>query len=74
MRREKLNTQVNIPLSIDLSRFAPYSSKTFFKLGIEHESKSDALYSLYAISHHSGTLTRGHYIAEVLNPSDNKWY
>ena len=30
---------------------------------LEHESKKRAKYQLYGISHHSGTLYGGHYIA-----------
>jgi ubiquitin carboxyl-terminal hydrolase 2/21 len=63
MRREKLNTTVAIPQSIDMSPYAPHSCKLlFYNLCIEHESKRKAKYNLYGISHHSGTLYGGHYI------------
>ena len=64
MRREKLNTTVQIPEKIDLSDYAPNSSKSSHILltHIEHESKRSAKYQLYGISHHSGTLYGGHYI------------
>lgn len=54
MRREKINTQVEIPMSIDMTPYAPYS---------KDPSLSGArTYHLYGISHHSGTLYGGHYI------------
>ncbi|CDW83589.1 ubiquitin carboxyl-terminal hydrolase 2-like [Stylonychia lemnae] len=77
MRREKLNTTVNIPTTVDLSEFAPNS---------KHDSKRKAKYQLYGVSHHSGTLYGGHYIGqagqmiliifyrEIYNLDDGKWY
>lgn len=48
MRREKLNTMVQFPaLGLDMRRYAPHSS---------HASKSCAIYDLYGVSHHSGSL------------------
>lgn len=52
---------------------------------IDHESKNNANYSLYGISHHSGSLYGGHYIAYILKDNnlptfsealndDGKWY
>ena len=39
MRREKLNTTVQIPKSIDMSAYAPYSSKLlFFKLNFHNRA------------------------------------
>ena len=64
MRREKLNTTVKIPLTLDMSPYAPHSS---------HKSKKQATYNLYGISHHSGTLYGGHYIGEALG-DNGKWY
>ena len=63
MRREKLNTTIQIPLSCDFSQFAPHSSNnsSFYDF-IDHDSKKKAKYNLYGISHHSGTLYGGHYI------------
>ena len=48
-----------------MTPFAPHSSKiynvdNFFV--IEHESKKRAIYNLYGMSHHSGTLSGGHYV------------
>jgi len=65
MRREKLNTTVKFPTELDMSRYAPYS---------EHSSVKRANYSLFGITHHAGSLYGGHYISEVLNQADGKWY
>jgi len=62
MRREKLSTTVQIPLTLDMRQFGPLSN---------HKSKASANnYKLYGISHHSGTLNGGHYIGEVLSLDD----
>jgi len=46
--------------------FAPHS---------KHESKSYAKnYVLYGMSKHSGSLNGGHYIGDVKNTDNNKWY
>mmetsp|Transcript_25949 Transcript_25949/g.19553 ORF Transcript_25949/g.19553 Transcript_25949/m.19553 type:complete len:100 (+) Transcript_25949:689-988(+) len=63
MRREKLNTPVEIPLRLDMRPYAPHSN---------HQSTKSAEYSLFGISHHSGSLYGGHYIAEVR--SGGSWY
>jgi len=40
-----------------------------------HQSKKSAgSYKLFGISHHSGSLYGGHYIGEVMNLDDNRWY
>lgn len=39
MRREKLNTTVSIPQSLDLSPYAPYSSKFKCLLNIYHRTR-----------------------------------
>ena len=31
-------------------------------------------YKLFAVSHHSGSLSGGHYYAEVENAYDGRWY
>lgn len=49
-----------------MTKYAPFS---------EHESKDRAhKYTLYGISHHSGTLNGGHYIGQVMNIDDANWY
>jgi ubiquitin C-terminal hydrolase len=66
MRREKLSTTVNIPTTLDMRQYAPYSN---------HASKQKAgSYKLYGMSHHSGTLNGGHYIGEVLDLDQGNWY
>mmetsp|Transcript_6618 Transcript_6618/g.4967 ORF Transcript_6618/g.4967 Transcript_6618/m.4967 type:complete len:225 (+) Transcript_6618:886-1560(+) len=64
MRREKINTLIDIPMTLDIAEFAPHSS---------HPSKEQAQYQLYGISHHSGSLYGGHYVGEVLG-DNGKWY
>ena len=40
-----------------------------------HPSKRGATqYQLYGITHHSGSLYGGHYVSEVFNFGDNRWY
>ena len=52
--RSKLSTAIDIPRKLDMTKYGPYSS---------HESKNRAhKYTLYGMSHHSGTLNGGHYI------------
>ena len=42
---------------------------------IDHPTKKHASnYKLYGISHHSGSLYGGHYIAEVQNVDNGNWY
>lgn len=68
MRREKINTSLKIPLTANFSDFAPNSSKMLVLHSIyhlDHDSKHNAKYQLYGISHHSGTLYGGHYIGEA---------
>jgi len=65
MRREKLNTTVSFPEVLDVKKYAPHSS---------HSSKNNAVYKLFGISHHSGSLYGGHYICEVYNFSNKSWY
>lgn len=52
--RQKLTTSVGVPRKLDMTPYGPYS---------KHDSRKSAKnYSLYGISHHSGTLNGGHYI------------
>mmetsp|Transcript_42585 Transcript_42585/g.40850 ORF Transcript_42585/g.40850 Transcript_42585/m.40850 type:complete len:102 (+) Transcript_42585:172-477(+) len=64
MRREKLNTPIEIPTNIDMRPYAPHSN---------HTSKGQAVYNLFGISHHSGSLYGGHYIADV-KCGNGSWY
>jgi len=63
-RREKLNTSINIPLTLDTKPYASHASKITQSLcSIGNPAKNAAQYELYGISHHSGSLYGGHYIA-----------
>lgn len=66
-RKEKLNISVDFPVTgLDMT---PYSGNS------KHSSvKKATSYSLYGISHHSGYMGGGHYVADTLNPEDGKWY
>ncbi|CAL8364602.1 unnamed protein product [Lota lota] len=58
----KLTTFVNFPLAeLDLSEFASAD-------GVH------AVYSLYAVSNHSGNILGGHYTAFCKNPALEQWY
>ncbi|XP_056296483.1 ubiquitin carboxyl-terminal hydrolase 2a isoform X2 [Pseudoliparis swirei] len=60
-RTSKLSTFVNFPLKdLDLREFSSGSSR-------------DAVYSLYAVSNHSGTTMGGHYTAYCRHPSSGEW-
>lgn len=61
--REKLETLVEFPLqSLDLTRYV---------LGPNAEV---AIYDLYAVSNHYGSLGGGHYTAFAQNKDDKNWY
>ena len=64
MRKEKLNTTLVFPTKLDMSKYAPHSSKynQNFLFNLDHPTKAKANYNLYGISHHSGSLYGGHYI------------
>jgi len=65
VRREKLNDMVDFPVDgLDLSRYV---------IGPQ-QSSSPPLYDLYAVSHHSGSMSGGHYTATCKNFFDLKWY
>ncbi|XP_031569756.1 ubiquitin carboxyl-terminal hydrolase 2-like isoform X2 [Actinia tenebrosa] len=63
--RSKLQTNVDFPTDtkLDLKEFA--SDNTDSKM---------ALYSLYAVSNHSGTTYGGHYTAYCKHPLSNEWH
>ena len=54
MRREKISSQVDIPFTLDMRPYAPH---------VNDKNKIGMHYNLYGISHHSGSLYGGHYIA-----------
>lgn len=66
MRKEKLNTTVQFPdTQLDMRKYAPHSN---------HISKQRSVYNLFGIAHHSGSLYEGHYVSEVLNLAERRWY
>lgn len=61
-RREKLETPVEFPLScFDLRPFCGKSGKSF--VSVDHESTVGAVYDLYGVINHNGSLHFGHYTA-----------
>jgi len=40
----------------------------------KHPSVDKATYKLYGVSHHSGSLSGGHYVCEVSNVNTGQWY
>ena len=65
-RRDKLNTDVKFPVTdLDLSSYTENSK----------EDEANTTYHLYGISHHSGYMSGGHYVADIKNVSGNsQWY
>ncbi|XP_064158532.1 ubiquitin carboxyl-terminal hydrolase 2-like [Anguilla rostrata] len=62
IRTSKLSTFVNFPMKdLDLREFAS-------------ENRINAVYTLYAVSNHSGTTMGGHYTAYCRNPTTDEWY
>ncbi|KAJ8369254.1 hypothetical protein SKAU_G00092820 [Synaphobranchus kaupii] len=62
IRTSKLSTFVNFPMKdLDLREFAS-------------ENRINAVYTLYAVSNHSGTTMGGHYTAYCRNPTTEEWY
>uniref|UniRef100_A0A671K5B5 Ubiquitin carboxyl-terminal hydrolase n=1 Tax=Sinocyclocheilus anshuiensis TaxID=1608454 RepID=A0A671K5B5_9TELE len=62
VRTSKLSTFVNFPMKdLDLREFAS-------------DRSSSAVYTLYAVSNHSGTTMGGHYTAYCCNPKNGEWY
>ncbi|CAG06465.1 unnamed protein product, partial [Tetraodon nigroviridis] len=61
-RTSKLSTFVSFPMKdLDMREFSS-------------DSSTNAVYSLYAVSNHSGTTMGGHYTAYCRNPSSGEWY
>ena len=66
-RIRKNNTEVDIPLSIDISPYCDSSMDT--------ENKINRTYKLRGFSNHMGSLTGGHYTADcVCVVDDETWY
>ena len=60
-RRAKLANSVEIPMNLDMTEFCINQNE------MPH-------YSLYGLSHHTGTLNVGHYTSEVKNTDSSSWY
>ena len=61
----KINKNINYPLTdLNMKRY-------FSKYNI---SESEKLYDLYAVIHHYGSFSGGHYVAYTKNPINNEWY
>ena len=59
---KKINTLISFPLqNLDLSTYIL-------------DKKCNAIYDLYAVSNHYGSLEGGHYTAFARNEFDDKWY
>eukprot|EP00347_Sterkiella_histriomuscorum_P015390 403357200 len=63
--KQKLNTKIDIPKIIDMSPFAPYSNEAY--------SSRKNVYSIFGICHHFGSLSSGHYTAEIKTPN-GRWF
>jgi ubiquitin C-terminal hydrolase len=62
--RDKIDSPVHIPVELlDLSEFC-----------VDPVAKASSVYDLYAVSHHFGSLSGGHYTAFCRNLDDGKWY
>jgi len=62
--RSKLLSNVDFPLSkLDLADFAA-----------DPQDRRSAVYSLYAVSNHSGSTYGGHYTAHCKHPFSNQWH
>jgi ubiquitin C-terminal hydrolase len=78
-RREKITSSISIPQKLDMTPYAPHSSKfpflDYHSSFLDHGSKKNARsYSFYGMSKHSGSLNGGHYVAEVKNTDSKTWY
>ena len=83
--RRKLRDFVHFPIEgLDFSRL--FADKKISKGNInenekkpsshksdENESRSESLYDLYAVVHHQGALSGGHYVASLKSEVDGQW-
>ncbi|KNE64149.1 hypothetical protein AMAG_19120 [Allomyces macrogynus ATCC 38327] len=68
-RREKLDTMIEFPETLDLRE------RVLGPLGGEDEEASpEGVYELYAVSKHYGGIGGGHYTAYAKSLTDAKWY
>lgn len=65
--RDKVNDLVDFPIEgLDLSKYVKSSQSS--------NEDMPAVYDLYGVSEHSGTMGGGHYTAKCKNVIDGKWY
>ena len=74
--RVKQNHKIQYPTNLDLSHIIQRSRtkgrKRFDRIGCI--CGTEPVYKLYAMLHHVGDLSSGHYTAQALNRIDNRWY
>lgn len=64
MSSSKNNDVIDFPIkNLDMGQYV-----------INKKQEESAIYDLYAISNHSGSLYGGHYIAHCKNSLDGRWY
>ena len=78
--RRKLRDLVHFPIEgLDFSRIFANStasedvSSDASKKKDENASRSESLYDLYAVVHHQGALSGGHYVASLKSEVDGQW-
>jgi len=65
--REKVNDLIDFPIEgLDLNNYVKSSQSA--------NEQTPAIYDLYGVSEHSGTMGGGHYTAKCLNEASGKWY
>lgn len=65
--REKVNDLIDFPIEgLDLTAYV--------KSELSSNPNTPAVYDLYGVSEHSGTMGGGHYTAKCKNEIDGKWY
>lgn len=60
IKREKVTREISIPETLDLAEFCRYSLEKHCR------------YDLYGVSHHKGSLTSGHYVADCFE--EGNWH
>ncbi|XP_032304214.1 ubiquitin carboxyl-terminal hydrolase 43 isoform X1 [Coturnix japonica] len=75
-RRHKLSTLVRFPLrGLDMApHLAPGGGRWQHPLRPPRSCPPDALYDLYAVCNHHGSMQGGHYTAYCCNSMDGRWY
>ncbi|XP_042739699.1 ubiquitin carboxyl-terminal hydrolase 43 [Lagopus leucura] len=75
-RRHKLSTLVRFPLrGLDMApHLAPGGGRWQNSLRPTRSCPPDALYDLYAVCNHHGSMQGGHYTAYCCNSLDGRWY